>query len=563
MTLELLNGLPLIALGSDWQPTGNGVPSANQNVDPEPPAAQPSPEQAAPSTAPEPPPTEASSDPVDFSFDDPSKIYAADAYTLDSGLSIPPSPFVEEKSDLPIWIATFPTHLDFEADLPEAEADSLLAKSFAPVPPAPSKPRFRLYPKRPILPKPPEPPKPPSKPPESQPAAAEVKPLSPTAASLTPQDMMAAQTAWKFIQRSWNPSTGMVNAVEDYPWTTLWDQGSAILGIHAAQQLKIISAAELNRYIAPLLKTLKTLPLAPTGLPNKAYSTRTALMRSLDNGPDPKGLSGWSVLDTSRLLVSLVVLKTQHPQYRTQIDQIVKRWKTSKLVKNGWLQGGTLDGRQIVSVQEGRMGYEQYAAEGLKRWKIVAINALSKPPVKTVTVEGVPLQVDLRNLKNSGASNPLTSDPYVMWGELGWSKQAQQQSTNLLAAQQKRHQRTKILTAVNEDSLDRAPFFLYSSVYADGKPWDIKNSSGQNLNHLQQLSVKAAFGWEALFPKVVYAQTLRKAVQPLSDLNRGYFTGQFINQKLGVNTVINVNTNAVILESILFKARNGKPLILP
>ena len=376
--------------------------------------------------------------------------------------------------------------------------------------------------------------------------------------------MTAAQTAWKFFQRSWNPSTGMVNAVEDYPWTTLWDQGSAILGIHAAQQLKIISSAEFDRYIAPLLKTLQILPLAPTGLPNKAYSTRTAQMRALDNTPDPKGLSGWSVLDTSRLLVALEIVKTHHFQYHAQIDQIVKRWKLSQLVKNGWLQGGAFDGHRIVSVQEGRIGYEQYAAQGLKLWKILAANALNKPPVKTVLVEGVPLEVDLRNLRNSGASNPLTSDPYVMWGlELGWPKVTQQQGTNLLAAQQKHHQRTGILTAVNEDSLDRAPFFLYSSVYADGKSWDVKNSAGQDLSHLQQISVKAAFGWEALFPRQPYPQTLRKAVQSLSDPNRGYFTGQFRNQKLGVNTVINVNTNAVILESILFKARNGKPFILP
>ena len=440
------------------------------------------------------------------------------------------------------------------------ETVPLLPRSFAPIPPVKTKPVFKLYPRPSKLPK--RAPSPPLPAPIIVPGTVKVD--VPALTALNNADTAAAQAAWQYIRRNWNASTGLVNAVEDYPWTTLWDQGSAILGIHAARQLNLITPAEFKDRIAPLLQTLKTLPLAPTGLPNKAYSTRTAQMRTLDNAADPQGKSGWSVLDTARLLLALHIVRTHYPEYQPQIDAIVQRWKLSQLVNNGWLQGGVLEGQRIIRVQEGRLGYEQYAAESLKRWNIKAEKARSHPPITTVQIEGIRLDIDQRNLKNSGASNYLTNDPYLFWGlELGWTEAVKPQVLNLLAVQRKRHERTGILTAVNEDSLDRPPYFLYSSVYADGKPWNTQSASGKPADQLKQLSTKAAFGWEALLPNEPYTKLLRSSAQSLVDKNRGFFAGRFENQTPSVNTVFNVNTNAAVLESILFKARGRKPLILP
>lgn len=441
-----------------------------------------------------------------------------------------------------------------------SEATPLIPHSFAPIPPVNAKPVFKLYPRPSKLPQ--REPSPPLPAPIIVPTT--VKGDAPALAGLSNTDTASAQAAWQYIRRNWNASTGLVNAVEDYPWTTLWDQGSAILGIHAARQLNLITPAEFKTRIAPLLQTLKTLPLASTRLPNKAYSTRTAQMRTLDNAPDLQGRSGWSVLDTSRLLLSLHILRTHYPEYRTQVNAIVQRWKLSQLVNNGWLQGGVPEGQRIIRVQEGRLGYEQYAAESLKLWNITAQKALSQAPITTVQIEGIHLDIDQRNLKNSGASNYLTNDPYLFWGlEIGWTEVVKPQVINLLAAQRKRHERTGILTAVNEDSLDRPPYFLYGSVYADGKPWNTQSARGKSVEHLKHLSTKAAFAWEALLPNDPYTKLLRNSAQSWMDKNRGFFTGRFENQTPSVNTVINVNTNAAILESILFKARNRKPLVLP
>jgi len=287
-------------------------------------------------------------------------------------------------------------------------------------------------------------------------------------------DLSAAKQAWEYFAANWNESTGLVNAVENYPWTTLWDQGSAILGIHSARQLNVIDSTEFKRKITKLLSTLETLPIPATGLPNKAYSTITGDMVMLDNTPDSDGVSGWSALDTSRLLIALHVLRTHYPEYQPKIEQVISNWDLSKLTKDGWLQGGIPNEKGTINYfQEGRLGYEQYAAKGLQLWDINTDNALNNPPTKDIEVDGTTLKVDRRNYKNSNAGNYLTNDPYFLRGlELGWSGESKQQVNKLIQAQEQRYKRTGILTAVNEDSLDRSPYFLYYSVYANGDRWN-------------------------------------------------------------------------------------------
>ncbi|WP_208821914.1 DUF3131 domain-containing protein [Tolypothrix sp. PCC 7910] len=376
-------------------------------------------------------------------------------------------------------------------------------------------------------------------------------------------DLIAAQRAWKYFERNWNPQTGLVNSSHNIAWTTWWDQGSAVLGIFAARQLNLLSTDVFRQHINTLLKTLETLPLPATGLPNKAYSTSTAQMQKLNNTPDPEGKSGWSALDLARFLLALHILRSHYPEYSDRINHIVAGWKLTKLVKDGWLNGGVPEsGGKIREVQEGRLGYEQYAAHSLKLWNIQATKALAHPPSDKVQVDGITLEIDRRNLKNSGATNYLTNDPYLLLGlEIGWTDAIKAQAENLLKVQVQRFKRTNILTAVNEDSLDRPPYFLYYSVYANGVTWPATSVSEKSYPHLRFISTKAAFSWYALMPDDPYTKMLRDAVQNLASLKNGYFTGKYENQELGINNSLDVNTNAVILESLLYQARKKRSLI--
>ncbi|WP_224090435.1 DUF3131 domain-containing protein [Nostoc sp. MS1] len=388
---------------------------------------------------------------------------------------------------------------------------------------------------------------------------ASVPPLS----QLTQADQIAAKRAWKYFERNWNKQTGLVNSGDNYPWTTWWDQGSALLGIHAARQLGLLPKELFEQRMQTLLNTLEKLPLPETGLPNKAYSTNTAEMRQLNNKPDPKGISGWSALDMGRFLLGLHTMRSHYPEYSDRINHIVSRWQLSKLVKDGWLNGGiTGNNGKIREVQEGRLGYEQYAAHSLKLWNIQASNALYNPPVKTVQVDGITLQVDQRNQQNSNATNYLTNDPYLLWGlELGWTDNIKPQVQNLLKVQVKRFQRTGIITAVNEDSLDRPPYFLYYSVYSNGQSWQAVNSRGKSYPQLRFVSTKAAFSWFAIMPNE-YTKKLRDFVQNLAEQSRGFFSGKYENSQLGINASVDVNTNAIVLESLLYRARGQKPIVL-
>lgn len=375
---------------------------------------------------------------------------------------------------------------------------------------------------------------------------------------LSERDRIAAERAWVYFQNNRQPNTGMVNAVDQLAWTTLWDQGSAILAIHAGRQLDLLSVDDFQQWMDTLLHTLETQPLPETGLPNKAYGTALGDMRTLNNEPDPEGTSGWSALDMARYLLSLKVIETHYPEYGDRIHSIMARYDLDKLVQDGWLIGGHPDDSGMIqSLQEGRLGYEQYAAHSLFQWDITATNALYNPPTKNIEVDGFSFDVDQRNLDTSGASNYLTSDPYTLWGmELGWPDTVQPQVDRLLAVQQKRFESTGILTAVNEDSLDRPPHFLYYSIYANKEPWSIVTPWGTNYPDLRFLSTKASFAWHALKSDDTYTLQLRNAVQNLADTNRGYFSGQYENSELGPNRSIDINTNAIVLESLLYKTNN-------
>lgn len=376
-------------------------------------------------------------------------------------------------------------------------------------------------------------------------------------------DRLAAQAAWKYFDRNLVKQTGLVNSTDGYNWTTWWDQGSAIMGIHAARQLGLMPSDRFNQWAKTLLTTLATMPLSSsTKLPNKAYSTTTAKMRRLNDTADPLGISGWSALDLSRLLLGLDVLRTSYPEYTDRINRIVSHWDLQKLVKNGLIYGGIPERQGVVNYfQEGRLGYEQYAARSLQRWNLHAHTAIDRPPVKTVQVDGINLQVDRRNLQNSGASNYLTNDPYLLWGlELGWPDAVKPQVQNLFKVQAQRFQRTGIVTAVNEDSIRNKPFFLYYSIHVNDRNWQILADGNKSYPQFKFASTKAAFGWSFLMPDEPYAKTLRSTFQNLYDPKKGYFTGLYENKKLGKNNMLDINTNAAILEGLLYRSIGNQPI---
>jgi hypothetical protein len=110
-----------------------------------------------------------------------------------------------------------------------------------------------------------------------------------------------------------------------------------------------------------------------------------------------------------------------------------------------------------------------------------------------------------------------------------------------------------VLTAVTEDHVDRAPYFVYNTVWSDGHPWATVTDKGADAAALRTLSVKAAFGWHALL-RTGYTTRLVERVAGLNDPARGWYAGLY--EKGGqANAALAANTNAVVLESLAYLQR--------
>lgn len=114
----------------------------------------------------------------------------------------------------------------------------------------------------------------------------------------------------------------------------------------------------------------------------------------------------WSTPDLASYLVALHVLKTQYPDFGDRIDAIVSRYDLIKLNKDEWLWGSGAGRNGLQYLQEGLLGYEQYATYGLKLRGVEAENALYHPPTHKVTVDSIELTVDQRDFSSSWGQQP-------------------------------------------------------------------------------------------------------------------------------------------------------------
>lgn len=361
-----------------------------------------------------------------------------------------------------------------------------------------------------------------------------------------------ARLSWRYLDRHYQPATGLVNATPDWSNTTVWDVGGQIIAYHAAKELGLIEADAYHERTRKLLATLERAPLFRGAAFNKLYSSA--------DGSIGTSRLGWSATDLGRLFVALKLLATHEPQYAAQAERIVRRNDFGQLVKDGYLHGQLIGSRgQPWTFQEGRIGYEQYVARGFAAWGADVGNALDvRKNAEPVEVLGVQLYRDRRKLDR------LLSEPFILHGiELGLSGDMQTLAANLLRAQEARYRQTGRVTIVSEDALSVKPhYFYYYCVYCNGKPFVIDISSpGKELDSPRWVSTKAAFGWHALMPSD-YTRTATEYVAKAKHPDRGYASGVF--EGTGESTMtFDINTASVLLEIAYYQLRGGRPLIEP
>jgi hypothetical protein len=215
----------------------------------------------------------------------------------------------------------------------------------------------------------------------------------------------------------------------------------------------------------------------------------------------------------------------------------------------GLYYGGAKEYRR----QEGRLGYEQYSASGYELWGIPMKKSEDYLQTRPIEVLGIELAADQRNVPY------LTSEPFLLAAfEVGAVDPTYSTLTsNLYRAQQRRWETTGELTAASEDSQDRAPWFAYFNIYYQGQAWQCRDHSGLPSPGSCGFSAKAAFGWAALFDDD-YARLLEDTARTLASAD-GYIAGKYPDGKR--NAAMNINTNAVILEAMLYRHRGRRPFL--
>ena len=372
-------------------------------------------------------------------------------------------------------------------------------------------------------------------------------------ARLSRADRELAAAAWAYMERN-RRANGLVDSVQGYPYLTLWDLGSTLAAIHAAGVLELVPATEAGAWLRMLLETLADLPLYRDELPNREYDARTATMASSGGNKQVEG-SGWSALDIGRVLVWLRIVHREHPSLRTLVERVVASWDLRRLRTKDALHGVFFSGVNERLRQEGRLGYEQYAAAGLALWGPPMVDSANYDDIAIGVVDGIEVLYDRRNLPF------LTSDPFVLGAiELDGIDDGFRAITDtLFAVQEQRWARTGRITAAGEDALDRPPWFVYNNILYQGKPWHAVSHRGTAVPALFGWSAKGALGWWALHPRSDYGRVLRDAVQELARADRGVRAGRLDTG--AVNGSLNINTNAVVLEIMLFVARDGRPFL--
>ena len=390
---------------------------------------------------------------------------------------------------------------------------------------------------------------------------------------LTERELEAAKIAWRYFEKFTQETTGLANSVGAYPSTTLWDTASYISGLVAAYELCLIEKPVFDKRILKLLTTFQKLKLFRRELPNKVYHTKTGEQVNYSNKP---GEIGFSALDIGRFLVWMRICRNRYPYLANSIDSLLLKWDFSHVLDDeGILFGAAIDKKtkETIYSQEGRLGYEEYAAKGFALWGFKTAFAHRAEPYLTTNIFGVRVPYDGRDPRIFHSQNYVVTESYLLDGlELNWDLPHDDSSSDLVHSdgwraefadriyqvQHNRFEREGFMTARSEHNVKGPPYFTYDTIFSDGYPWNTVTPRGDYSPDHAAVATKAAFGLWALWESY-YTDILYDAVIELFNPDRGFFEGLYETGG-GHIEIQTANNNGILLASLLHKVQ-GRILV--
>lgn len=385
---------------------------------------------------------------------------------------------------------------------------------------------------------------------------------------LNEREIAAANVAWGYFEKFTQETTGLANSVGGYPSTTLWDTASYVSGLVSAFELCLIEKPEFDKRMLKLLTTLRNLKLFRNEMPNKVYHTKTGAQVDYTN---KSGEIGYSALDIGRFLVWMRICRNRYPYLANTIDHMLLRWDFSKVVDaDGVLYGASVDKetKETVYSQEGRLGYEEYAAKGFALWGFKPYFAHRAEPYLTTNIFDVRVPYDGRDPRIFHSQNYVVTESYLLDGlELDWDLPHDDTSNNqvhtdgwraefadrIYQVQQNRFEIVGYMTARSEHNVKGPPYFTYDTIFSDGYPWNTVTPRGDYAPEHAAVATKAAFGLWALWD-TPYTDILYEAVIELFDPERGFYEGLYEGGN-GYIEIQTANNNGILLASLLHKVQ--------
>jgi hypothetical protein len=329
---------------------------------------------------------------------------------------------------------------------------------------------------------------------------------------LTDREQHWARIAWRYFERNVSLETGLANSVDQHPAATLWDTGSYLMALIAAERLGVISIGDFDSRVTRALDSLSRLPLYEGEAPNKSYNTFTLQMVDDDNQPTARGI-GWSAIDIGRFLVPCNILTWRYPRHTSAVRAVLARWNWSRMARDGVLYAAANRNGKTVYLQEGRLGHEEY---GAKAFALAGLDVREAQRVddflEFVDVDGVQVATDSRRPEEDGAAhNDVVSEPYILDGlEFGFDRTSREFAWRVARAHEARFRKTGVLAA----------------------------------------STTVAIGWHALYA-TPHTRQLVDRIEQLFDSDKGWYSG--LDEETGKpNKTITANTNAIVLESLCY-----------
>jgi len=380
--------------------------------------------------------------------------------------------------------------------------------------------------------------------------------------SLTPQAVQSVQLvmsedkwleiasiAWRYYTPGLavEISTGLHHSGLYWPYFTDWDLGSYIFAILDAEELGILPAQGLwgaDYRLQKIINFLKTRELNQNGVPFLWYDSRDG-RRSSDQPTNPS--------DTGRLLVALYKLWKIKPQFREDIDYIVKQRTNFTYIASSRTMWASTSG-----------AYAYYAALGFKYFgfgdfppvkeKIESfIRAIEQGP--RIMVEGV----DLPKIY-------LTSEPLIhLILETEYDSRIFDLFFKVYMAHFNRYKRGELVAFSEGNTPWPDPSYVYEWVTtSDGSSWVITRHDGSKVSIPPISYLKVALAFHAIYPST-YSRDLVNFIlsgfaQHGGDPNCpnnacGWMDGVDLSGNV-VSTIID-RTNSIILSAARFSVKKG------